>query len=138
MLTLFIAVSCNSNDDDPKTDKEKIVGTWKPVKYVGECEGETPSIIIPTPCESNSRTTFNSDGTGSGLEYDLDPDTGNCESITINFTWTISNDILVINAFGENQDFNYFEVSDTTLKFGESYQEDGVECKSYAEFQKVN
>ena len=138
VVTLFIAVSCNSKDDKPKTDSEKIVGTRKPVKYVeDECEGEIPDIEIPNSCESSTRIIFNSDGTGIGQESEIDL-TGNCIITDINFNWNITNGNLVITIEDDVNILDYFEVSNTTLKVGETYTEDNITCKSYSVFEKVN
>lgn len=137
VITLFIAVSCNSKDDKPKTDSEKIVGTWKRLKTIDECEGETPDIEIPDACEDNSRITFNTGGTGTASDFYLN-DADECVSDDITFNWNITNGNLVITSEGDVTVLNYFEVSNTTLKMGETYTEDNIACKSYSVFEKVN
>jgi hypothetical protein len=77
VLTLLVVSACNK-DDSPKSDKEKLAGTLKPVKDVISCEREDEVIGYPDVCESNSRVTFKSDGTVKFKEYHLNVLSNEC------------------------------------------------------------
>jgi hypothetical protein len=131
VLTLLVISACKK-DDSPKSDKEKLVGTWKPVKDVISCEGQGEVVDFPDACESNSRLTFKSDGTGTFKGYELDGD-DNCTLLEIDFDWQINDGNLSVTFDGYLQVVNYFRVTNSTLKLGEEYSEG---CLDYTEYSK--
>ena len=138
VLTLVVAVSCKK-DDKPKSKEDLIVGTWKPIKSVDVCDdGEGEDIETPDVCESNTRTTFHSDGTVEVLDYYVDDVTDECVNEVSNYSWNIVNDNIVITGVGYNETSKIFKLTSTTLEAGEEYTEDGYNCKSYVVLQKVN
>ena len=136
VVTLFIAVSCNSKDDNPKTDKDKLVGKWRPVKYVDECTGEGINTYFPDNCEANNRITFNADGTGSATDFYLN-DADECVNDTMSLNWNFTNNKLVITLDGDVTESTY-EITETTLKATETEVDGNTTCTYQSFLEKVN
>jgi hypothetical protein len=135
VLTLLVVSACKK-DDSPKSDKEKLVGTWEPVKYVISCEGEGEVVDFPDECESNSRLTFKADGTGTFKRYYLNSLSNECYSNPFeDFDWQINDGNLTIAYhIGNEVVMDYFKVTNSTLKLG---GEDGSSgCLVYIEYSK--
>ncbi len=136
-LLLLVGITSCNEEDKPKTSNELIVGTWVWVKFVETCVGENPYLELAGTCESESRLTFNADGTFLSLDYYLDADNV-CIGEEISGTWGIINETLTIIPGNESANtFDIFEVDANQLKIGK-LNLNNSDCEYYTELNRVN
>lgn len=66
---LVLVVGACSNSDDSNSDKELIIGVWKPVEE-GEVYQGVPDIYSYSDCEQQGRMTFFANGNWETFDYD--------------------------------------------------------------------
>jgi NifU-like protein involved in Fe-S cluster formation len=124
-LTLFIGIlfSCSSDDDNPETEQSSIVGTWKIISLTSngteELQDELNGQNICYWTEVYTQTTIT----------DIDFSGTNCttENTDSDISTYVINGTTLLETYdnGQNLSLEILELTNTTLRLQDSYEEVG-------------
>jgi hypothetical protein len=151
LLTVLLSTvffSCSSNDNDESTDVS-VEGTWKLTGYelenpydINQDGSASTSVIDETSCYNNETIVFNQDNTGkiisrSYVDFSSEITIGGnselsvaleCieEEETIDFSWNLEGNMLVLDASGEKTTM-VVEGDDISYSIPKGYSFESVE-----------
>lgn len=102
LLTGFLSVSCNEDDDSSGNNVDMIVGTWKVTDAWVDGESVYDQLLLVAYCPLQNEYNFLNDYTLSIDTFEDGNEAGECVAGEVqNGTWTKTNDVYSVNLNGE-------------------------------------
>lgn len=131
-------VSCSDDDEEGVGSTSELVGTWEIVSHTYQWKEDGIIIEEGTENDSNTRITFNEDGTCKGAEFYNDK-----WNWDWNGTWSYKNGKLSIaypDSETETATVKELTSSKLVLEYIDKYTEDGTSYEDYehSEYHKIS